>query len=418
MKLSIIVTTYNIENYLEQCLDSICQQTLSDIEVIVVDDASKDNTTKIIKSYKNKDSRIKTVFFDKNTIGGVASAANAGIEIASGEYIGFADGDDWYEKDMFGKLYDHAKQLDADVCFCNYLEFDEADQKLKNPSDARRWLNISGYQDTATGTKQFKKLLLRFNPVPWRKIYRKSWLNKNHIRFPVGDYFFEDNPFHWETTVRSRKIAFVDYVGCYHRMNRPGQTMSSNNDSVLKFYSHHKNIFEILERTKSLEDYQFQFASWLIGNSIWIGQKLNQESRHKQYNILKSCLELHEKSILIDLSKGSLLGQRGSQLLTSLINDDYNLFEATLYQVKKQNKNNGNISFLYKETRHSLKTDGIYKTISKIKKFLEMKFGFDVPKLFVSNKHLLQEIKSLNRKISRLEDEVKLLKAAQLLDKH
>ena len=78
MTLSIIVTTFNIENYIHQCLESIANQTLSDIEIIVVDDASTDGTRKIIDEFAKKDDRIKTIYFEKNTIGGVSSAANAG----------------------------------------------------------------------------------------------------------------------------------------------------------------------------------------------------------------------------------------------------------------------------------------------------------------------------------------------------
>ncbi len=102
-KVSVVVPVYNVEKYLERCIESIRNQTLEDIEIILVDDGSPDNCPKICDGFAEKDSRIK-VIHKKN--GGLSSARNAGIYAATGEYIGYIDSDDYAEPDMFEILYD------------------------------------------------------------------------------------------------------------------------------------------------------------------------------------------------------------------------------------------------------------------------------------------------------------------------
>ena len=199
-KVSIIVTCYNIENYISDCLDGIVSQTLEDIEIIIVDDGSTDATPNIVKSYAKKDKRIKTILMEENSIGGVATAANVGIEAASGVYIGFADGDDVYDTSMFEKLYNAASRYDADLTMCRYKLLDDQSGFLSDPAELRLWNEIKNIRvlnlDEANRAK-----LLKFISVPWRKLYRRDWILEHGLRFPVGDYFFEDNPFHWFTTL-------------------------------------------------------------------------------------------------------------------------------------------------------------------------------------------------------------------------
>ena len=113
-KISIIVPVYNAEKYIGRCLHSLINQTLKDIEIIVIDDGSKDNTNKILQKYKD---RIKII---KQKNSGVATARNKGLEIATGEYIYFVDSDDWIEKDTLEKLYSKAIDNNYDCVMCNF----------------------------------------------------------------------------------------------------------------------------------------------------------------------------------------------------------------------------------------------------------------------------------------------------------
>ncbi|MBR4316077.1 MAG: glycosyltransferase, partial [Alphaproteobacteria bacterium] len=116
-KISIIVPVYNVQKYLDKCLKSIISQTLTDIEIILVDDGSTDSSGLICDKYAKKDKRIKVVH-QKNARQG--AARNAGIKLATGDYIGFVDSDDYITSDMFEKLYKKAYIYDADIVMCDY----------------------------------------------------------------------------------------------------------------------------------------------------------------------------------------------------------------------------------------------------------------------------------------------------------
>ena len=112
-KVSVVVPIYNVEKYIKQCVVSIRNQTLEDIEIILVDDGSPDNCPQICDEYKKLDNRIKVVH-KKN--GGLSSARNAGMRVATGEYIGFVDSDDYIEVDMYEKMYNTSKKYNTKVC--------------------------------------------------------------------------------------------------------------------------------------------------------------------------------------------------------------------------------------------------------------------------------------------------------------
>ena len=106
-KISVIVPVYNVENYLRRCVDSIINQTYKNLEIILVDDGSPDNCPVICDEYAQKDSRIKVIHKEN---GGLSSARNCGMDMATGEYIGFVDGDDWIESDMYKFLIENAEK--------------------------------------------------------------------------------------------------------------------------------------------------------------------------------------------------------------------------------------------------------------------------------------------------------------------
>ncbi|MCQ1058342.1 glycosyltransferase [Photobacterium sp. ZSDE20] len=423
MKLSIIVTTYNIENYIAKCLESICAQTIEDIEIIVVDDASNDNTVSIIKEFEVKDSRIKSIVFEKNTIGGVSSAANAGLDIAQGEYIGFADGDDWYETDMFERLYNKAKAADAEVAFCNYLEFDEQNNVNKTPSDHRKWKDIVSFDHDKVSDEKFKKLFLRFNPVPWRKVYKRDFIEKNNVRFPVGDYFFEDNPFHWETTVKAKVFAFDSYVGCYHRINRPGQTMGTADARLIAMYDHHSTIISMLNASDTFEQYKNQCIGWLIGNTSWISEKITPECHEALFNALSAELNKYQPEFIQAISGTPVVGIRGTDLIKSVQEKNFEQFckvakrDVNSKLPAKQHDNI--IMHLASQAYNVYKQEGLKAALAKVKLFVSYKLNLKKRNsVHVTNRQLLKEIKDMNSTVNKLHSEVRVLKAAMALLQH
>ena len=123
-KISVVVPVYNVEEYLDQCVESLVGQTYKNLEVILVDDGSPDNCPAMCDEWAERDNRIKVIHKEN---GGVSSARNAALDIASGDYIGFVDSDDWIEPDMYEILIKNAKKYDADISRCAGL-FDYCDR--------------------------------------------------------------------------------------------------------------------------------------------------------------------------------------------------------------------------------------------------------------------------------------------------
>ena len=159
--ISIIVPVYDVEPYLRKCIDSILIQSYRDLEIILVDDGSPDNCGAICDEYAEKDKRIK-VIHKKN--GGLSDARNAGLDIATGEYIGFVDSDDWVMPDMYEYLYKAVKEYDADMSVCGYYDY------WGKTISGRYCQDIQVYK----GQEGIKALLdLKFGNYVWNKLYKR-----------------------------------------------------------------------------------------------------------------------------------------------------------------------------------------------------------------------------------------------------
>lgn len=283
-ELSIVVTTYNIEAYVEQCLASVAAQTLTDFEVLVVDDGSSDATPARITDFCAGDPRFVPVLLPTNSPGGVATAANAGIDRATGRWLGFVDGDDYVEPTMFERLVDAATAHDADLAMCEYQEVVDGTGERHDPADAHRWggLTESAYELDVETRKRF----LRFVAVPWRKLYRRSLLDEQHIRFPVGEGFYEDNPFHWFALLGARSIAVVPEVLCYHRVGRSGQTMATADERLFQIFAHHDTIHAWLETKGLLDVYDTTLLGWVVSQMEWISRRTPPALQRRLFDTL------------------------------------------------------------------------------------------------------------------------------------
>ena len=132
-KVSVIIPVYNVEKYLRQCLDSVVNQTLEDIEIICVNDCSPDNSLSILKEYANKDNRIKIIDLKENVGPGIAK--NKALDIANGEYIMLLDPDDWYEPDACKLAYNQIKKNNNDWVTFGYNKYFEATDTYKEQTD-------------------------------------------------------------------------------------------------------------------------------------------------------------------------------------------------------------------------------------------------------------------------------------------
>lgn len=212
-KISIIVTTYNIQDYVENALQSLIKQSLQNIEIICVDDCSSDNTVNVIKKYLQKDNRITLVALNENK--GVSNARNIGINKAKGEYIAFVDGDDWVDLDFYEKLYLNAIENDADVSKGRLV-------KLGLDFDFKSNLN-----------KRIRKNKYAFNGEFTTAIYRNEFLKNNKIVHPVEIKTYEDVAFSIHVLLLSKKTVFDDSANYYY-FQHEGSKVRTFNENVIE----------------------------------------------------------------------------------------------------------------------------------------------------------------------------------------
>ena len=224
-KVSIVLPIYNAEPYLRECLDSCIHQTLEDIEIICVNDGSTDNSLKIIKEYADKDIRIR--YIDKPNAG-YGQTMNCGMALASGEYIGIVEPDDFIKLDMYETLYKKAKELDLDIIKSDYYQFEE-----KNGKYEYKQMPVFGdktYYDRLLSPEKDIKMLYAFSINP-AGIFRTSFLNKydiKHNETPGAAY--QDNGFWAQTMYLAKRIWFMNEPFYCYRQDNPNQSIKKKNN--------------------------------------------------------------------------------------------------------------------------------------------------------------------------------------------
>ncbi len=212
--ISVIVPAYNIESYLAKTLDSILAQTYTNLEIILVNDGSTDKTGEIVDIYAAKDSRIVVIHKENE---GVSVARNAGIDQACGDYIGFIDGDDTIEPDMFAFLLDNATKHGADISHCGHTMLtDKGDIPHYGTGTVKLQDTVAGVLDLLEGTL--------VDPGLWTKIYKRELFSE--VRLEPGLRINEDLLINYYLFKRSRCSIFTD-ISKYNYIKRPGSTTTS-----------------------------------------------------------------------------------------------------------------------------------------------------------------------------------------------
>lgn len=363
-ELSIVVTAYNVAPYLRQCLESIAAQTLTDIEVIVVDDGSDDASPQIIQEFAGRDERFVAVLLPDNSPGGVATAANAGLDRATAPYVGFMDGDDYCEPTMFATLLGAARGADADLAMCQYEEVDP-DGQHRPPADAGRWATLEG--TVFTLDTPARKRFLRFIAVPWRKVYRRDLLERHGIRFPVGDRFYEDNPFHWFVLLTARSIAVVPEVLCYHRVGRSGQTMAAADERLFKIFDHHATIRAWLLERGLLDEFATSLLGWVISQAEWISERTPPELQRTLFDVLVPIVALYPPATVTAALHEGQKGQRAHRLTDTLTRADLAAFRRVLSGDPPEERSTARL--LAAKTAHHLRESGPRRTAQIVARY-------------------------------------------------
>ena len=246
-KISIVVPVYNVENYLDKCLDSILNQTLKNIEVICVNDGSTDGSGSILHEYEARDNRLIVVEQENH---GLGAARNAGIAKAKGEYIGFVDSDDFVDPTMFEKLYEEACKFGSDIVLANVNLY------YTDSGECTLFRDNAFYSRMSKG-KYFSVMqhprILQFIGV-WDRIYRRSFLEKHQLLNPVNR-IYEDVLFTVQTCIFAEKISIVNEPLYYYRKNT-GRSIVDRERTTDSFK------FDFLKNLRESRDFLLQCGKW------------------------------------------------------------------------------------------------------------------------------------------------------------
>lgn len=204
-KISVIIPAYNVETYIGRCLDSLVNQTLSDIEILVVNDGSKDNTEAVVQQYVDDYPGKVRLFTIPN--GGAAGARNHALDYVTGEFIGFVDSDDYVQPTMFEKLYTAAMEKEADIVCCAYCRV--MSESISNKQFGNRRIRAS-----ETFDRSIYDTPLLFDEVPylWNKIFRADIIKNNGIKFHKELRIYEDLVFTYTAFMYAKKISRINDV--------------------------------------------------------------------------------------------------------------------------------------------------------------------------------------------------------------
>lgn len=270
VKVSVIMPIYNTEKYLVQCLESVINQTLKEIEIVCVNDGSTDGSLEILSKYQKKDKRIK-IINKQNT--GYGDSMNEGIREANGEYIGIVEPDDFVQHDMFEKLYKVAKRKNVDIVKSNYIEFDETSEKFVQICPEVKLYNK---RLNKTDSRIFKAVM-----NTWTGIYKKSFLIENQILHNTSPgASFQDTGFWFQTMAMANSVWFVNKAFYHHRMDNPNSSINNTKKvycvcDEFKFIENKlkdKNVFSELQQIFLLEKFNCYIYSFF---------RIAQESRQK-----------------------------------------------------------------------------------------------------------------------------------------
>ena len=253
-RVSIIIPVYNIAAYLPRCLDSVLSQTLKDMELLLIDDGSTDGSETICDEYAAKDNRIR-VFHLEN--GGVSRARNKGISAATGDYIGFVDADDWISPDMFLSLVLAADTNNTDIVICDCYTACGDNLELDSFSEIKEGIFAKS---------QIKpEYLLQFAGVAWRCIYKRSFIEKYSVAFPLDMKISEDRVFNVYAFGFAEGIYYLKKP-LYYRFVREGSAVNKYYDDFLSMvlFARNATIKAIKEAWGGQEKYFNAFENHTV----------------------------------------------------------------------------------------------------------------------------------------------------------
>lgn len=312
-EISVIVPVYKVDRYLTKCLCSIVNQTMEELEIIIVDEGEQDRCREIIDFFAEKDPRVIAIH-QKN--GGYGASCNLGIDISKGEFLSIIESDDFIEPEMFEDMYAYAKELDADVIKTPYFEYLSNGTRIDCPH--RKLMEESLPQNICFSSKEFGELL-QIHASLWSCIYRKSYMKQKNIRFiEAKGASYVDVGFRIDTLINTEKLAWLDKPYYNYRVDSLGS--STNNFKLSVMLQRWKEVHEMFKFRQ--EEYDKYYGPRLIldeyYNSVgwlWLISATDEECRQITYNLnFVDPKMIQSTPYLTDDQKNQLLDFKNSPL--------------------------------------------------------------------------------------------------------
>lgn len=281
-KVSIIVPVYNVEKYVKKCIKSLMNQTLKDIEIIVVDDGSTDNSISIVEELSKEDERIK-IFHKTN--GGLSDARNYGLKKAKGKYIAFLDSDDYVKSELYQKMYEKAKKEKSDMVECNFF--------WAYPKDAN---NSSLKKDIGEKYNNQIEMMEKARVVAWNKLYKKEIIDNVGVEFPKG-LRYEDIEFFYKLIPYIENVSFVKQPMIYY-VQRKESIVNTQNEKTSDIFEVFENVFSYYKEHQFYDKYrdvlEYTYARILLCSSFKRIVKI-KDKQVKSELLNKTWISLNEK---------------------------------------------------------------------------------------------------------------------------
>ncbi|MBR3605855.1 MAG: glycosyltransferase family 2 protein, partial [Candidatus Gastranaerophilales bacterium] len=325
-KVSVIIPCYNAEKYLKECLDSVVNQTLKEIEIICVDDGSTDSTLEILKEYTQKDNRF-TILTQENLHAGVAR--NAGLAVARGEYLSFLDSDDFFELDMLEKMQFKLDENKAEIAASGFYRYD---------SETNKDIQISKISEKYIvglfSPQEFKQDLFQIStPAAWSKMYKRDFLINKEIRFEslksTNDLTFTDVAFCLANKIVTMNEPFVHY-----RINSNCNISANRGDKTENFIEAIKKVKTILSQRKKFNTFKDTYYKQFVASAIWeLGFCSDLNYYKKIQNKVGSLLPENYKKMFFESTEKRI------SIIVCVYNDDKYINEALESLLKQTYEN-------------------------------------------------------------------------------
>lgn len=324
-KVSVVITVYNMETYLEECILSVVNQTFKNIEILIVNDGSTDNSFLIIEKYKNLDKRIK-VFNIKNQ--GSSSARNVGIDNVKGDYIVFVDGDDYCMPSMIDLMYRAMVHNEAEVCVCNVMRINM--NEVTNQSHREDYcIELEKY-----GCNQYIVDFI-FEPkhayCVWNRMYKSKVILENKIRFrDFNKIYPEDLLFNLEVILDSKRIAWINKPLYIHILRTQGLTKGYR-PNIVNRYLNACDIYRNVLRRKNMYDYMEEAFYYVVQiETLCALKSLLRNNKATLVNLYHAIKNLYAWDFVYDAFNNKCKGSWGQRLVRWCIKKKYILFATSV----------------------------------------------------------------------------------------